>query len=85
MTEKKKFEIPHIFVILALLALVVAVITYMIPAGEYVRIEGADGRAIIDPNSFHLIEKTPTTFLQYLKSFPQGLVDSGWLDRKSVV
>ena len=79
MTEKKKFEIPHIFVILALLALVVAVITYMIPAGEYVRIEGADGRAIIDPNSFHLIEKTPTTFLQYLKSFPQGLVDSGWL------
>ncbi len=37
-------------------------LTWLIPSGEYVRVEdAATGKKLIDPSSFHLVESTPVT------------------------
>ena len=38
MESKKKIKIPHVFVILVSLVLIVTAMTYFVPAGEYARI-----------------------------------------------
>ena len=58
--NKKKFQMPHIFIILYAIILVVAIASYFIPAGQYARVaDEATGRQIIDPNSFEVIESHP--------------------------
>jgi len=67
---KKKFKIPHVFVLLSSIALIVAISSYFIPAGAYARIDDpVTGRSIIDATSFQYLEKTPITFMQYITAF----------------
>ncbi|MGN1334632.1 MAG: C4-dicarboxylate ABC transporter permease, partial [Anaerovoracaceae bacterium] len=56
-TKKKKFAVPHTYVILIILVLICAIMTWLIPAGAYDRVEDAvTGKMVVDPNSFHLVE-----------------------------
>lgn len=71
--EKKKFVIPHTYVILFAMILIMAVLTYVIPAGQYQKIEAPDGRMVVDPNSFSYVEKNPTKIFDVFKAFPKGL------------
>ncbi|HML37705.1 MAG TPA: AbgT family transporter [Bacillota bacterium] len=72
--EKKKFKLkmPHTFVLLFCIAIVAGILTYIIPAGAYDRIE-VDGRQLVDPATYHSVEAAPATLFQILKSFPKGL------------
>ena len=56
---KKRFTLPHTFVIIIFIILVVTAMTWIIPAGEYVRYENASGRKVIDPTQFSYIARTP--------------------------
>lgn len=70
---KKKIQIPHIFVILVCIALFFAILTWIMPAGAYERVADPNtGRDIVDPNSFHYLEKTPITFIQFISSYTKG-------------
>ena len=40
-----------------------ALATYVIPAGEYERVESPDGREMIDPASYKRVEQTPVDIL----------------------
>ena len=51
-STKKGFKLPHTFVIIIFIVLVATAMTWIIPAGEFVRYENASGRSIIDPNQF---------------------------------
>ncbi len=57
---KKAFKMPHTLVIIFVIILAAVVLTWLIPSGEYVRVEdAATGKKLIDPSSFHLVESTP--------------------------
>lgn len=76
-TEKKKIQIPHVFVLLVSIALVVAALSYIMPAGVYDRvIDPASGREVVDPNSFHYVEKDPVGFMEFLSSYTGGFLDA---------
>lgn len=67
--KKKGFRLPDAYVLLIFLALFFAVMTYIIPAGEYIRVQdAATGRMVVDPNSFHYIESNPTTFFGFFEA-----------------
>ena len=53
--KKSKFTFPTAYTILALLLIVVALLTFVIPAGKYDT--GADGAPI--PGTYHLVEASP--------------------------
>lgn len=50
-------------VVLFILLVIISLLTYVVPAGQYDRVIGAEGREIVDLNSFHIIESSPTTLL----------------------
>src|SRR5699024_6492405 len=75
--DKKKFPMPHIYVILFLISAAAAISTYFIPAGEYERIPGPEGRVTIDPESYTEIGQTPVGITEFLTVIPRGLIDAG--------
>ncbi|MBN6205156.1 YfcC family protein [Ralstonia pickettii] len=77
-TEKKrKFQMPHIYVILFTFSALAAIATYFVPAGEFERVPGPDGRETVDPNSFTHIDSTPVSIIDFLTVIPRGLIDAG--------
>ena len=78
-TGKKKLTIPHIFIILLGIMLLMAVLTYIIPAGEFDRVAGADGRMLVVADSFHTVERNPTAFMEFFTAIPTGFVEAGWV------
>jgi len=69
--EKKKFklQIPNTFVLLLFVILAAAVLTYIIPAGQYDVLENGS----FDPTSYHVVASNPTTFTDLLLAIPEGI------------
>lgn len=60
--EKKgiAIKIPHVFVILLILVVASSIVTYLIPAGEYLRVkDAATGLSTVVPGSFHEVGTSP--------------------------
>lgn len=75
--SKKSFQLPHVFVLLTCIAIIVAVLSWFIPAGEYGRIlDAATGRTVVDANDFRYIEKTPITPIIFLSSYTDAFVNA---------
>ncbi len=77
-TQKNKREILDGMVMLFILVFIVAVLTYIVPAGEYTRTV-VDGKTIVDGNSFKYIEQSPVSFFDFFKSIPNGLQSASML------
>ncbi|MBP2077002.1 YfcC family protein [Oceanobacillus polygoni] len=75
--KKKKFQLPHIYVILFIFSALAAVATYIVPAGEFDRVPGPDGRETVDPESFTQIASSPVGFVDFLTIIPRGLIEAG--------
>lgn len=69
--KKKGFRLPHVYVVILILMLVITIMTYVVPAGSYSRVDGT-----VDPDSFTYVEQTPVGFLQFFTSLHQGFVES---------
>lgn len=57
-SAKKGFKMPHTFVIIIFIILVATLMTWIIPAGKYARVE-VNGTTMIDPSQFSYVERTP--------------------------
>lgn len=78
-TEQKKriFAVPHTFVILLSVVVFVAILSFIMPAGEYDRIEDPNtGRTIVDVESFHFVESNPVGPWGVLKAIPTAMTDA---------
>lgn len=74
--KKKKGKVPHTYVILFAMIILMALLTYIIPAGQYqkMEIETESGtRTVVDPISFASAEAKPANIFDILKAFPEGL------------
>ncbi|PMH45927.1 short-chain fatty acid transporter [Vibrio sp. 10N.286.49.B3] len=68
-------EVNHPFLSLVIMVIIAAIATYFIPAGEFERVM-IDGRAVIDPDSYTLIESNPTTLSSFFESFFKGFTSA---------
>lgn len=69
---KKWYErIPHAVSMLFGIIVFVTILTYVLPAGTYERIE-VDGRNRVVPNSYEVVPSTPVGLLDMFKSIPLG-------------
>lgn len=65
---------PHTYVILFMVILVMVALTYIIPAGEFIRVEDPNtGRTVVDPASFHAVDQNPAHFFDIFKAVPKGM------------
>lgn len=76
-TKKKwKMEAPHPFVILFTVIIIMAIATYLIPAGEYDRAESDDGTSFVVDGSYHRIDSEPAGILPVFEAVHKGMVQS---------
>ncbi|WP_147102790.1 YfcC family protein [Nesterenkonia populi] len=75
--QRRTFQLPHIYVILFALSAIAAAATYLVPAHQFDRVEGPDGREVIDPDSYAPVDASPTSFMEFITAVPRGLVDAG--------
>src|SRR5699024_2817641 len=74
--RKKKFEFPHVFALLFALIVIMSVLTYVIPAGEYERETTDDGRTVVVDGTYHAVESNPTDFLGIFEAVHKGMEQS---------
>ena len=74
----KKSRVPHTYVIICGFVILMAILTYVIPAGSYSTVFNEEiGKDIIDPNSFEYVEKSPVSLLSLLTSVTLGMQGVG--------
>lgn len=74
---KKKFKMPHIYVILFIFGVIATLATYIVPSGEFKRIKGPEGREMVDADSFHYITSAPVGIVDFISIIPRGLIEAG--------
>ncbi|WP_370026400.1 YfcC family protein [Peribacillus frigoritolerans] len=65
----------NVFVLLLFVLLVATILTHIIPAGEYERVE-QNGREIVDAGSFTRIDQSPVQFFSFFKAIHTGMVEA---------
>ena len=76
--QKKKIKEKkgiNAFVLLFTVLIIMAFLSYILPAGQYTR-NLVDGRSIVVPNSYTTIARTPVSFLYIFAAVHQGLVEA---------
>ncbi len=73
--QKKKWEVPHTFLLIFIIIALCAVLTYIIPAGQYDMVETESGSNVVDPNSFHYVDSNPTGLYDFFNAVPTGLIN----------
>jgi uncharacterized ion transporter superfamily protein YfcC len=73
-TQKNKFKVPHTYVILFMILILVTLATYVLPAGVYERVQDpATGRTVVDPASYHVVARTPVGPFEMVGAIPAGM------------
>ncbi len=75
-TKKKKFKMPHIYVLLITIIIICAIASWILPAGEFDRALNDAGREMVVPGTYHIIESTPVGFFTLVQSIYNGTVDA---------
>lgn len=78
--KKLKFQSPHPYVLIMILIIVCALLTYIVPAGAYDRYYDENlQRELVRSESFHYIEQNPVTFFEMVQAIPGGMTEAGWI------
>lgn len=75
MEKQRRSRIPHTFVTLIAFTIVMAILTYVLPAGQFERTE-VNGRTVVIPNSYTVVESNPQGLFDVLKSIPIGMTET---------
>lgn len=73
--KKRKFTVPHVYILLLLIIAIFSILSYIMPASVY-DTEDFNGRQIVVADSWREVEKTPVTLMQFLTAVPRGLIES---------
>ncbi len=76
----KKMKVPHVYVLLFCLIMFAAALTWILPAGEFVRenVEVAPGwfKMVLQPGSYHTVESSPVGPFEAIMAIQKGMVDA---------
>jgi len=76
----KKFRLPHTYALLFFIIVLVTILTYIVPAGEFDRAEDPKtGRIFVVADSFHNVEKSPVSPFGVFKAIPKGMEKAGYI------
>lgn len=63
--KKRKFAVPHVYILLLVIIAIFAILSYIMPASVY-DTKTIDGREIIQASTWHTVAKTPVSLMQFL-------------------
>lgn len=74
--ETKKPRSINPYALLFAVIIIAGILSFIITPGAYER-NIIDGKTVIDPTSYHAVERTPVSFIDFFKAVPMGLIGSG--------
>lgn len=77
LNKKKKFNLPHIYVLLFGLIVFCTILTWVLPAGEFERMVNESGRTVAVAGTYHVVEQTPVGPFQMFQLIYQGFLNAG--------
>lgn len=78
--KKRRFRVPHPFVLICILIIICTILTYIVPAGTYDRYYDEEvGAELVVPDSFHYVENTPVDPFEMVQAIPTGMSEVGWI------
>ena len=69
---KKEKKPLNSVALLFFIIVIAALLTYIIPAGSYTRVE-LNGKSVVDPDSFQFVEAEPVTPFDIFLAVPSGM------------
>ena len=73
MSGFRDLRVPHTYVLIFSIIVLCAILTHIIPAGEYDRYKNPSGQVVVNAESFHSVEARPAKFMDVFSAIPQGL------------
>lgn len=70
----KEFKVPHTLVIISFILVIVAVATWILPAGAYERVVNDAGRTVVVDGSFSYVDQTPQGIFSLLQAPLEGIM-----------
>ena len=75
--EKKKFNLPHVFIILFAIIVICTLLTWIIPAGSFDYMENEDGRSIAVAGTWHEVDDvSPVGPFRMFELIYEGMVNA---------
>jgi uncharacterized ion transporter superfamily protein YfcC len=74
--KKKKLAMPHVYVLLVIIIAIAAIMTWVLPAGEFDRVQNDAGRTVVVPGTFHVVEQSPVGPFKAVQAIFDGMVDA---------
>ncbi|MDO5713121.1 MAG: TIGR00366 family protein [Tissierellia bacterium] len=75
MEKKRKLKFPDTAFLLMVIIFIAALLTYIVPAGEFDRITDEEtGRTLVQAGTYHLTQGNPTSLVELMSSVFRGLV-----------
>lgn len=79
----KKREFPHTLIIISSIILLAALLTYIIPAGDFERVleisPSGNELEMVVPGTYTQIAQQPVGIMDLFKAIPQGFIQTGWI------
>ena len=70
----KNFRVPHIYVMVFILLVFMALMTYVLPTGAYERYtDEVSGRTLVAAGSYTVTEASPVSLLGVFQAIPRGM------------
>ena len=77
-TKKFKFKVPNTYLLLFFILIFIAVLTWIIPGGEYERAT-VNGKEVVVQNSFKYVDSNPQGFFALFIAPLKGFVEAGMI------
>lgn len=78
--KRKEIKALNPMLFLVIILVICAVASYIVPAGSYDRVyDAAMDRDIVNPDSFHYVEKSPTSVFGLLMALPLGIQNASYI------
>ncbi|SHH65256.1 Uncharacterized membrane protein YfcC, ion transporter superfamily [Anaerosphaera aminiphila DSM 21120] len=74
--KKKQRGNLNPYMLLFCVIIFAGLLSFVVSPGAYDR-EIINDRTVLDPTSYHIVEKTPVSFLDFFRAIPYGLIGSG--------
>ena len=74
--EKKKIQLPHIYILLFIIIVLCGILTWIVPAGQFDRVVNDAGREIAVAGTWHPVDATPVNPFQMFCAIYDGLFNA---------
>lgn len=77
MEQRKRFSMPHTYVLIGMILVILTGLTYLVPSGSYQRaVDPVLNRTMVVANSFEYVAQTPVSIFRMFKAIIDGLVST---------